>query len=70
MKNVKELRDHLAKNFGALGDGTLDTKDAEAMTNIAGKMISSAVAQLKMAEINGDRVSIAFLREPPEEPEQ
>lgn len=68
MKNMVELRDALSKNFQALDAGTMEIKQAEAMTNIAGKMISSAMAQLKMAEINGDRADIAFLREPATQP--
>ena len=63
IKNASQLRDSLAENFAAIKAGTLEPHVAEAMTNIAGKMISSAVAQLKMAEINRTEVSIAFLKE-------
>lgn len=66
IKNASQLRDSLAENFASLKAGTLDPHAAEAMTNIAGKMISSAVAQLKQAEINKMTVDIGFLREPKE----
>ena len=40
MKNVVEVRDALAKAFKGLSDGTIDSKDASEMANLAGKMIN------------------------------
>lgn len=63
IKNVAQLRDKLAENFKNLQDGNLSVPEAEAMSNIAGKMISSAVAQLKMAEITKSPTRVKFLEE-------
>lgn len=64
MNNAHELRQALANNFAAIKSGDMDIAQAEAMTNIAGKMISSAIAQLKQSEHNNTPSDIAFLREP------
>ena len=64
MKNVSELRNQLAVVFKELRAGGIEVKDAEALANIAGKMVNSAVAQIKLGELRQDRsTDIAFLRE-------
>jgi hypothetical protein len=64
MKNVKELREKLSGVFDDLQNGRIDVKTADSLANISGKMISSAVAQIKMQELTGDKTVIPFLKEP------
>jgi hypothetical protein len=64
MKNVNELREKLSSVFDDLRDGKIDVKTADSLANLGGKMISSAVAQIKMQELTGDKNVIPFLREP------
>jgi hypothetical protein len=64
MKTAKELRDSLSEVFTGLRDGSVDPRVAQELANIAGKMISSAKAQLEQAELRKESPDIAFLREP------
>ncbi len=61
MKNMSQLRDRLCSVFGALENGSLDAKDAKELANVAGKIISSVVTELKAAEVNKTNHRIAFL---------
>jgi len=63
MKTATQLRNDLAKVFDELRAGAIDTKHASELANIAGKMISSAKAQLEYYELTGDKPVIPFLEE-------
>jgi hypothetical protein len=64
MKNATELRMDLAAVFDDLRAGAIDTKHASELANIAGKMISSAKAQIEYYELLGGKPAIPFLQEP------
>jgi hypothetical protein len=64
MKNVNELREKLSNVFDDLRAGKIDVKTADSLANLGGKMISSAVAQIKLQALTGDKNTIDFLREP------
>ena len=61
MKNVVELREKLAVIFDELREGTITTKTAAEMANLAGKMINSAKVQLEYHALRKDEPSIKFL---------
>jgi hypothetical protein len=61
--NSKKLRNELSEMFYALKNNKVDTVTANAMANIAGKMIRSAVAQTKYYELRKESPSIEFLSE-------
>lgn len=63
MKNATQLRHDLARVFDELRAGSIDTKHASELANLAGKMISSAKAQLEYYELKGDAPVIPFLEE-------
>lgn len=63
MKNAAALRAELAKVFEELRQGGMETKVASELANIAGKMISSAKAQVEYYALVGDKPNIAFLNE-------
>lgn len=64
MKTATQLRHDLAQVFDELRAGSIETKHASELANIAGKMISSAKAQLEYYELVGERPAIPFLDEP------
>jgi|TARA_R110002124_G_scaffold185524_1_gene352943 hypothetical protein len=61
MRNVVELREELSRVFMGLKEGTVQSKDASEMANLAGKMINSAKAQLEYHSLRKDKPSIKFL---------
>tara|TARA_R110000796_G_C14387038_1_gene415976 strand:+ start:538 stop:741 length:204 start_codon:yes stop_codon:yes gene_type:complete len=61
MKNVVELREELSRVFKGLSNGTVQSKDASEMANLAGKMINSAKVQLEYHALRKDTPSIRFL---------
>jgi hypothetical protein len=63
MKNVQQLRNELATVITDLRNGTITARDAGAVANLAGKMISSAKAQLDHCALRGDAPNITFLKE-------
>lgn len=63
MKNMSELRKELASVFGELRAGTVETKTAAELANLAGKIISSAKAQVEYYALLGEKQRIAFLDE-------
>lgn len=62
MKNVEELRSQLSEVFQQLKTGTLDANQAGEFANIAGKMISSAKAQLEYYALRKEKPVIGFLK--------
>jgi len=63
MKNATQLRNDLALVFDELRSGGIDTKHASELANIAGKMISSAKAQIEYYALRTEKPSIPFLDE-------
>ena len=63
MKNAKQLRDELADIFAKLKAGEIKSIDAAELANIAGKMISSAKAQVDYYAIRKEVPTIGFLEE-------
>ena len=61
MKNVVELREELSRVFKGLSNGTVQSKDASEMANLAGKMINSAKVQLEYHALRKDTPNIKFL---------
>lgn len=61
MKNAEQMRDELAKLYDDLKKGKIKTHDAQALTNITGKMISSAKSQVDYYLMRGERGNIPFL---------
>jgi hypothetical protein len=61
MKNVEELRDHLANVFLGIKDGSVKHKDAAELANLAGKMINSAKVQVEYYALRKETPYIAFL---------
>jgi hypothetical protein len=64
MKNASEMRNKLSTLFDDLRTGSVDRKDVKELTNICGKMISSAAAQVKYSSERKEIPQIAFLDEP------
>ena len=64
MKNVEELREHLANVFLGIRDGSIKHKDAAELANLAGKMINSAKVQVEYHALRKDKPSIPFLDAP------
>lgn len=61
MKNVEELRQHLAGVFSDLKAGTIKPGEAAELANIAGKMISSAKVQVEYYALRKEAPVIPFL---------
>lgn len=64
MQNVSEMRDELSELFRELRANKIDRKDVKEMTNICGKMISSAMVQVKYYAERKEVPQIPFLSEP------
>lgn len=63
MKNANEVRQELSKVFERLQSGEIKTHEADAFSNIAGKMINSAKVQLEYQVRRGEEPQIEFLKE-------
>ena len=63
MKNVSELRDHLADVFAQLRAGTIKPGEASELANLAGKMINSAKVQVEYYALRKETPGITFLDE-------
>jgi hypothetical protein len=61
MKNVEELREHLANVFLGIKDGSVKHKDAAELANLAGKMINSAKVQVEYYALRKETPYISFL---------
>lgn len=61
MNNITELRNSLLSNIEGIKTGSLPVKEAEAITNTAGKVLNSLVVELKYAEMKKEKPNIAFL---------
>ena len=63
MKNVEQLRTELATVFTQLKAGEIKPVEAAELANIAGKMISSAKAQIDYYALRKEVPTISFLEE-------
>jgi hypothetical protein len=63
MKNVNELRTELSSLYADLRSGKIDRKEVSELTNIASKMISSAMTQVSYYHQRNEAPNIAFLNE-------
>jgi hypothetical protein len=61
VNNVNELRTELSAIFQAVKNDTMEVKKASELANIAGKMISSAKAQIEYYAMRKEKPKIAFL---------
>jgi hypothetical protein len=61
MRNVSELRTELSSVFQSLKNGDMEHKVASQLANVAGKMISSAKAQLDYCNAQKKKPNIPFL---------
>jgi hypothetical protein len=61
MTTITDIRNDLVAVFNGLRDGTIDAKQAVEVNNTAGKIISTAKAQLGYYALRGEVPQIAFL---------
>ena len=61
MKNIQDLRNALIQNFNDLKIGAVDLAIGAEMNNTAGKIIATAVLELKYHELKGVDGPIEFL---------
>lgn len=59
--NIEDLTNHLVSNYEKLSDGTLETKTAKEISNMAGKIIGSAKVNLEYNKFMKLRRKISFL---------
>ena len=64
MRNVREMQDKLSELYDDLRNDRVDTKKASELTNICGKMIAGAKAQVTYYEMRKEKPKIAFLSTP------
>lgn len=63
MKNIKDLRDDLIKNYKALKKGKMSIRTARELSNIAGKIIASSTVQLDYNKtVGNNNRPIKFLK--------
>lgn len=63
MQNVNELRAALSSLYADLRAKKIEPNEAKELTNIAGKMITSAAVQVKYAIARKEAPEILFLEE-------
>jgi hypothetical protein len=62
VKNLTALRTELADTFAKVKKGSIDARQADALTNVAGKIIATVQLQLKAAMFNKqDKHNIDFM---------
>lgn len=61
MNNINDLRKDLVSVFEALREGTLQAKEASAMNNTAGKIISTLKVELSYAAQQKKTADIPFM---------
>lgn len=61
IKNMTELRNDLCSLYTQLRKGEVEEKHAAAVSNVAGKIIKSAVAQLEHKKMVKDRSALPFM---------
>lgn len=61
MNNIEQLRNDLISNIDDIKSGQLPVKEAEAITNTAGKVLNTLMAELKYADMRQEKPEIPFL---------
>lgn len=61
MKNVQQLRDLLIEKIDECNNGTLNAEDANAISNLAGKVAMTLKLELMYAKARGTKPEIDFL---------
>mgnify|MGYP003443615263 CR=1 FL=1 len=61
MENAEKLRSELSKVFNDLKAGSIKSKDAAELANLAGKMISSAKIQVEYYALRKETPDIPWL---------
>ena len=61
MENAEKLRSELSKVFNDLKAGSIKSKDAAELANLAGKMISSAKIQVQYYALRKETPDIPWL---------
>lgn len=64
MKNVNEMNRELSSVFAMLKEGSIEVKAADALANIAGKMIKANLGQLAYYEQRKETPSLPFFEQP------
>jgi hypothetical protein len=59
--NITEIRDDMIKVYQALRNGSMKKTEADALANVAGKMIASAKLQLEYSAMRGEKPLIPFI---------
>lgn len=62
MENVKQLRDDLLATYEKLRDGEIGLNEAKQLSNVAGKILSSAKVQLEYNKHTSSKAQIKFLQ--------
>lgn len=61
MKNVQELIDQLSAVFSGLRAGTVEVQEADALANVAGKIINASKVQVMYYDLKKQAPNIPFL---------
>ena len=61
--NITEIRDDMVLVYQSLRNGTIKKTEADALANVAGKMIASAKLQLEYSAMRGEKPLIPFISE-------
>lgn len=61
-ENMTKLRERMVDAFDALASAAIPTEQAKELANTAGKIISSAKAQLEYAHARKEKPEIPFLK--------
>jgi hypothetical protein len=61
--NITEIRDDMILVYQSLRNGTMKKTEADALANVAGKMIASAKLQLEYSAMRGEKPLIPFIGE-------
>lgn len=61
MNSIEDLRNDLLTNIDEIKTGDLPVKEAEAITNTAGKVLNTVMVQLKYADLKQEKPEIPYL---------
>lgn len=65
MNNITELRDDMLKVYESLRNGSIKKSEADALANVAGKVLAGCKVQLEYAAMRGEKPNIAFIGDQP-----
>lgn len=61
MNNIQDLRSNLLNQIDGIKDGSVPVKEAEAITNTAGKVLGTVMMELKYSDLRKEKPEIPFL---------